>query len=122
MLRGISMKAYDKLILNALLDKYERSSVFAKTNTRMVRIDFKFTKKNLPAYFDESSSVYDEIHHMMNDLEHRCLLTIVWKDKLHQNVISKVVLNQATLDASYAYVGRVRQQDINESCCLFEKI
>lgn len=121
MWRGILMKAYDQMILNALLDKYERSSVFYETNSRQVSIDYKFTKQNLPAYYDESSSIYDEIHLMMKELEHKKLITIVWKDQLHHNVIRKVVLNQQAIDDAYAYVHRVRQQDINERCRIFLK-
>ncbi len=119
MLRGIPMKAYDQVIINALLDKYEHSSVYTETNSRKVSIDYKFTKQNLPIYFDENSNAYEEIHEMMKELEHKGLTTIVWKDKLRQNVISKVILNQDSIDKAYDYVRRVRQQEIHECCIDF---
>lgn len=119
MWRDMLMREYDKYVIGALLDKYERSSLFMETNTKAVGIDFKFTKKNLPVYFDENSIAYEDIHQIMKELEYRKLLTIVWKDPLRQNVIQKVVLNLEELDQAYAYVNRKRKSDINEQCTNF---
>ena len=75
------MVQYDRVILNMLLDTYESSLLSTGENRRNIHIEFRFTKKALPAYFDESSSEYERIHFFMESLEEKQLLRICWQGK-----------------------------------------
>ena len=72
------MVQYDRYVLNKLLDTYESSLLSTGGNKRNIHIEFRFTKKSLPAYFDESSSEYERIHFFMEELEEKRLIRICW--------------------------------------------
>ena len=106
------MAHYDKKLLNALTDTYERSLLFSGENKVNVRIAFPFTRKTMPDYFDESSLAYEEIHACVQDLEYRGFLSVAWKRGKTGHIIDKVFLNGEKLQEVYEYLHRVpkRQQ------------
>lgn len=106
------MVQYDKKIVNKLLDSYESSTLFAGKNKVAVHIGFPFNKSTLPAYFDESSFVYEEIHAAMQRLEQQGLIDIEWKKGKEGHIISKVVLCVEKLEEAYAYVSRKPKADL----------
>lgn len=106
------MVPYDKNILNKLLDSYESSLLSTRKNERTIHIEWRFTKKNLPAYFDESSEEYEKIHIMMQRLEDDKLIKIIWKDKKQGHIILKVQLNIENIENAYGYVKRVPKTDL----------
>ena len=87
------MVPYDRVIVNKLLDTYESSSLSRGENERTIHIEVRFTKALLPTYFDESSGEYEKIHLMMQQLEDRKLIQIIWKDNKKGHVILKIRLN-----------------------------
>lgn len=103
---------YDKQILNKLLDTYESSLLFTGENRRTVHIEFRFGKDSIPAYFDESSQEYEKIHILMQQLEDRQLIRILWKGNRTGHIISKVRLNPESLDRAYAYVHRAPKNEM----------
>lgn len=100
------MKEYDKIILNKLLDTYEGSALYKGTNERNISISLRITEKNLPEYFDQTSSIYEDIHGLMHKLEEKSLIQITWKNNKVNHVITKVTLNLDNLEQSYHYVKR----------------
>lgn len=106
------MVPYDKIILNKLLDSYESSLLSTGKNERTIHIEWRFTKKNLPAYFDESSEEYERIHILMQQLEENNLIKIIWKDHKSGHVILKVQLKVENLDNAYKYVNRIPKEDL----------
>lgn len=106
------MVQYDKIIINKLLDSYESSLLSAGKNERTIHIEWRFTKKNLPAYFDESSEEYERIHILMQQLEEKNLIKIIWRDNKPGHVILKVQLNVENLDNAYQYVKRIPKEDL----------
>ena len=74
------MVQYDRKIINQLLDTYENSLLSTGENKRTIQIEFRFTKTLIPAYFDESSSEYENIHISMKELESKKLILIKWKE------------------------------------------
>lgn len=101
------MAQYDKKIMNKLLDSYESSTLFSGKNKVAVRIAFLFNRNTLPAYFDESSLAYEEIHASMQELERQGLIRIEWKKGKEGHIISKVILREEGLEGAYACVSRV---------------
>lgn len=100
------MKDYGKLVLNALLDSYEGSSLFLGTNKKTVRIYFHFNSRTVPDYFDDTSALYDEIHRQMGVLEEKGLIRIYWRGRKIGHIIEKIALQEEQLAAAYAFVGR----------------
>lgn len=106
------MVPYDKIILNRLLDSYESSLLSTGKNERTIHIEWRFTKKNLPAYFDESSEEYEKIHILMQGVEEDGLIKIIWKDKKQGHIISKVQLDVEKIENVYRYVKRIPKTDL----------
>lgn len=106
------MVHYDRRILNALLDSYERSLLFTGENKVMVNIDFPFIKRRIPEYFEESSLSYEDIHACMENMENRGFLKIEWKKERKNHIISKVVLRIEMLMEIYEYLGRIPRSDL----------
>ena len=106
------MVQYDKMILNRLLDTYEASLLSTGENRRNIHIEFRFTKKALPAYFDESSSEYERIHFFMESLEEKQLIRICWQGGRKGHIIARVQLQTENLETAYAFVRRVPKQDL----------
>ena len=105
------MVQYDKKIVNKLLDSYESSTLFTGKNKVTVHISFPFNRSTLPAYFDESSFVYEEIHACMRRLEQQGLIKIEWKKGKEGHIISKVILCVEELEKAYVYVSRIPKAD-----------
>lgn len=110
------MKDYERLILNELLDTYERSSLYKGKNERNLFIDFKFTLKNLPEYYDQTSSIYEDIHEFMLKLEEKSFIRIVWKNNKINHVITKVVLVLENVEQVYHYIKRQQLCSLENNC------
>ena len=102
---------YDRLLLNNLMDSYEKSLLSSGKNKVQIRIAMTFSKRNLPEYFDESSIVYEEIHVAANELEKHGFLTIQWKNRKPGTIIEKIILNAEKVDEVYQYLGRTPKAD-----------
>ena len=105
------MARFDVRILNKLLDSYERSSLAKGTNKVAVHIDFRFSKKSVPEYFDESSLAFEEIHACAHELEDKGFVRIVWKKGKEDHIIEKLVLNEKKVKEIYQYLGRTSHED-----------
>lgn len=100
------MVRYDQRVLNKLIDTYENSLLAIGENKRNVNIELRFTKKMIPEYFDESSMEYEYIHALMNELEEKDFLSIIWKDGKKNHLIHKVRLNVGKIEKIYEYAKR----------------
>ena len=105
------MVRYEHKILNALLDSYESSLLSRGENKVSINIQYVFSKKNLPDYFDESSLDYEEIHACVKELEKKGFLSIVWKHGKQDYIIEKVLLNIDALCDVYKYLKRVPKSE-----------
>lgn len=98
---------YDKLILNNLLDKYERRGLNKENNKPVRRIFFHFNKKNLPDYFVDTTSKYKrEINAIAQHLAQKGFIKIHWVKFEEGNLIDKVSLNTDAVDEIYKHLGR----------------
>lgn len=100
------MRAYDRLILNALLDSYEGSSLFTGENKRNVHISFPFNRRTVPEYFDESSLAYEEVHACIRMLEKAGFVEIVWKKGREGHIAEKLLLRAEQVPQIYACLKR----------------
>ncbi len=115
------MKSYDVIILQGLLDKYENSLLSKGNNVKTIHIEFKFTKKTLPEYFNISSTAFDDIHTCMNKLEDYGLIRIIWEDGRPGHVIDRVRLIDTELSKAYKYLGRIPKSVIECEAVSFIK-
>ncbi len=99
------MKSWDKIVLNKLLDKYERSNLFYHKNTRNQSFSL-YLKKSLPQYVNESSMDYLAINDDLKAAEKKGFLAITWQQRKVDHIISKVTLNLDRLDEIYVYLNR----------------
>lgn len=106
------MVQYNKIVINKLLDAYETSLLSTGDNVRNINIEMHFSKKNFPAYFDESSLEYENIHIRMKELEDKKLIRVIWKGNKVGHIIEKVQLNIENIQQAYAYVKRVSKLDL----------
>lgn len=109
------MVRYEHKILNALLDSYESSLLSRGENKVSIHIQYVFSKKNLPNYFDESSLDYEEIHACVKELEVKGFLSIVWKQGKEDYIIEKVLLNTDALYDVYKYLKRIPKSENEKS-------
>ena len=121
------MVQYDKRILNNLIDSYENSLLFTGENKVSIHISFVFSEKNIPEYFDESSTAYENIHASLKELERIGFVRLIWKKGKENHILQKVLLEENGIPEVYRYLKRVPKTDhvlaslkllgqLNESC------
>ena len=103
---------YEEKILGALLDSYENSLLSRGENKVAIHVSFPFTKKTMPAYFDESSLTYEEIHGTVRHLEEIGFIEVVWKGKKENHIIQKVILCEDKVSEIYRYIKRTPKSDL----------
>lgn len=102
------MKNYDKIILNKLIDKYERSKSFTGQNS--VRQNFSVKIADLfPEYADDAEyAAFAAINESVDRLGERKFVSC---QKQRNGVIISVSLVLDSLDKSYAYLSRTPKKD-----------
>lgn len=105
------MVQYDAKILSGLLDSYENSLLSQGENKVNIHIAFRFTKKTMPEYFNESSLAYDEIHAVVKELERKDFFSVVWRKEKAGHIIQKVILKEEHIDQVYSYLKRTPKAD-----------
>jgi hypothetical protein len=109
------MKKYSNSILNILIDKYERSSLYKGDNAVNVKISFKFTKDALPDYYNEYKyELKDEINTQCLYLVETGYINLLWKKYQEGNIIEKIELNLEYLDEIYSSIGRVKKSSMEQ--------
>lgn len=103
---------YENKILHFLLDRYENSLLSRGENKVAVHIAFPFTKKLLPAYFDESSMAFEDIHAAIKNLEQKGYIHIIWKKGKENHIVQKVILNEENVSEVYRYVKRTPKAEM----------
>lgn len=106
---------YEEKILQELLDAYERSRLSRGENRVAVHITFPITKKTMPAYFDENSLAYEEIHGAAGHLEEMGYTRSVWKGGKKNHILQKIVLCDENVDGIYHFLGRVPEKKMQQT-------
>lgn len=101
------------LILNDLLDKYERSSHFHGTARVKRRIFFHFNQQNLPDYIaGERPGFKEALHQAVRELEKRDLLAVEWVPGEKNNLLKRADLNLLKIGEAYALIGRTPKRSM----------
>ena len=114
------MKRYDEKILGSLLDRYERSLLYAGKNKVNRAVSMPVSPKTLPEYFDESALQYEVIHQQLEKLEAEGYVRLLWKNKKKGHILEKCELNLDHLEDAYGFLRRkpktVKEQEILNIC------
>ena len=65
----------------------------------------------MPAYFDESSLAFEDIHAAVKHLEELGYVRAVWKGKKENHILQKVILCEDKAGEVYRYIGRMPKRE-----------
>lgn len=105
------MKAYDKILLNKLLDTYEQSILYLEQGKQNRGIHFLFKKQTIPSYFDDETNDYEVINHVCESLEEQGLISIKWHQKKVGYMIERISLRQESVENAYSYLKRTPKKE-----------
>ncbi len=106
----MSVSKIQQKTLNKLLDKYEKSKTFLKTN-RVNQTFAKLITELFPRYGDDAEyDFFSEVNEALEELQARKLIGLQYK---RGNVLHKVFLNIEQLETCYAFVDRKPKKDEN---------
>lgn len=107
------MNKYRKLILNSLVDKYEKSLSFIGQNKVNQSISLNFSKRTIKDYFDDSGESYYEINDICKELSDKGFINIKWENNLENHIIKKVILNKELVEEICEDLGRKDKNNKN---------
>ncbi len=98
---------YTAMILEKLLDKYERSAHYYHTARINRRICFNIDRQTMPAYITGEDPVLKEtLHQAVREMSERELITVEWVRGETNNLLEKVCLNLEQIEEAYTRAGR----------------
>lgn len=104
------MRKEQTLLLNKLIDKYERSKTFQGDNKVIQKFSIR-PEKVFPAYVDDSQfEAFDRINEAVRELEIKNIVSVRRKAN---GVIDKITLNLEELDKGYKICNRTPKKDIH---------
>lgn len=107
MWRIILMKRYDQIVINSLLDNYEKSKLRLGQNkvsiTIKTRIEDIIPKYHQPDLFSDE---YELLHEQLKELETKELVSLKWKKNKIDTIIDYVSLNVEKINDAYHFVNR----------------
>ncbi|MDD4503521.1 MAG: hypothetical protein PHS15_01685 [Clostridiaceae bacterium] len=98
---------YKRLILNRLLDKFERSKLFLGEGTLNRRVLLKFNKREFPEYDVEVSEIRELVNSIVKELSEKNILDFTWLKYEKNNIIEKVWLRTDNIEEAYREAARV---------------
>lgn len=102
---------YKKLILERLIDKYEKSRAFRGSDSPR-RILIKMNRDEFPEYDIENTYVRETWNSTISELSEQGLVDFNWLKFERGNIIEKVWLNLSGIENAYAVAGRKPKRQI----------
>lgn len=110
----------EKIIINKLLEKYERSQHLVNPGNSNRRVMLQIEKGELKEYDFESASVKEAYENAAEKLETLGLISISWIKGIKR--FDKLILNLDNIDNAYKFVGKQHPfQETTYYCKLIEK-
>lgn len=104
------MKA-EKLLLERLVDAYERSGHLMPGKTSQRRVQLRMGGKDFPEYDVREAESMETVHAGVQELTRRGWLTFDWRKGYNGQLLEKVYLNLDALPQIYSYLGRQPKAD-----------
>jgi len=103
---------YERVIIDKLLDKYEKSKSFTGDN----KVNQKFSVKVSSLFFKYTDHSNYEMFHAVNEaIEILVRKQFIMAKANSANVYNDLVLNLDELEQVYKYIGRMPKNDLNKS-------
>lgn len=124
------MKRYDNIVLNKLLDSYEKSTGYAAerytaTPSHRRGVFCHIDRKNFPDYYDTASGAYETIHDQLKELEQKGLIRLYWKGGAQGHILEKAGLETDNAEACYKYLRRTprwkKEAELNGICIRYKQ-
>jgi len=141
------MKRYDNIVLNKLLDSYEKSTGYAAEHYTARKYDDSckgdkmpqaantaahrrgvfchIDRRSFPDYFDTASGAYETLHEQLRDLEHKGLIRLYWKGGPRGHILEKAGLEINNAEACYMYLRRTprwkREEELYAICIRYKQ-
>ncbi|GAB1475487.1 DUF3322 domain-containing protein [Bacillota bacterium] len=96
---------YKSLILNRLLDRYEKSRHFTEGQSQR-RIMLKMVQNDFPEYDIENPLIKETFNSAISELTQKNLTGFDWLRYEEGNIIDKVWLNVSNIEEAYRHLGR----------------
>lgn len=112
---------YDMLLLNTLVDKYERSNSFrtgANSSRRILIKLYDNGENNFPAYDTENHNIRISINQAVQKLSKLNFLSYSWMKGEENHLLAKVWLNLESLSEIHLYLGRAQKGDTIDEVCI----
>lgn len=110
----------EKVIINRLLDKYEKSQHLLSPHLSNRRVMLRVEKNELPEYNYENAEIKDKYNSAAERLKKYELISIEWIKGI--NRIDKLILNLEYIENAYNFVGRSHPfKETEEFCQIIEK-
>lgn len=102
------------LILNKLLDKYEKSSHYREISLSNRRVIIKLGSRSLDLkeYDIENYDKKMQIHSAVTHLSEKSLIGYKWERAEEGNILAEIWLSLEQLDSAYREVGRIPKKDV----------
>ena len=103
---------YKKLLLDRLLDRYEKSRSYSLQTISNRRILVKLLQGDFPEYNVEKTDVRETINSVIQECASRELVEYSWLKHEKGNIIEKVWLRLDSLEKAYSDISRTPKGDI----------
>lgn len=97
---------YKKLVLNRLLDKFERSRAYLDPDAVRRRIMLRLCSDEFPEYDIEKPEVRELVNFVVRELDEKGIVGYEWLRFERGNIIEKIWLKFDNIDAAYREAGR----------------
>lgn len=109
----------EKIVINRLLDKYEKSQHLLKPKLSNRRVMLRVEKNELPEYDYENAEIKDKFNSAAENLKKYGFVSIEWIKGI--NRIDKLILNIDSVEKAYDFVGRKHPfKETEEFCKIIE--
>ena len=101
---------YKRLLLERLLDKYEKSRSYTGKTTRNRRIILKLLQGDFPEYDLEKPEIRETINSVIQEYGTKELVDYNWLKHEEGNIIEKVWLQPDSLQKAYTEIDRTPKE------------
>jgi len=110
---------YSRIILEKLLDTFEKSMHYSKESQTNRRVILKCDSKHFPEYKYDDYEIRDDINKIIYNLKSNRLIDFSWERKNY--IVKEVWLNVDNVQTSYQYINRRSKSDLVSEVCFIIK-
>lgn len=103
------MEEYQKILLNAFIDKFENSKCYTNDNKRTQKISLKISKM-FPKYLDETD--YSTFNAINQELKYLNFKEYIFLKLSSGEMVDTATLNVSKLEDIYKYLDRIPKKDM----------